>query len=244
MADNQEKIFCPTYEVWNSRYACARRYENANQVTGNPYDKGGPGCGDLACRECEIGKRLAEAGEGKKIFYHSIKNKAAVVNRPKEVGMGEEKMAVEASKGCNKCLAKKQLSEFAINRATKDGLDYYCKQCRAEERRNKKRGGKPAKRAVKKTAAPPACVGPGPVMMTTKTPVRGAGYYDAGGMVTLEIIQAKLTAEQYLGFLLGNCIKYSCRMNHKGERLRDAEKAAMYAAWLAEAMGGKKNGIR
>ena len=134
MNDKQEKIFCPVYEVWNSRYACARRYENANQVTGNPYDRGGAGSGDLACRECEKGKQMHETGEGKK-------EKQTAVIRPKEAIMGEVPMA---EKKCNKCLETKQLSEFTINRATTDGLDYYCKQCRAEERRNKKRGGKPA----------------------------------------------------------------------------------------------------
>lgn len=59
-------------------------------------------------------------------------------------------------------------------------------------------------------------------------------YYDEGGIETLDIIKAKLTPEQYKGFLLGNAIKYSCRMNFKGTAQRDAEKAANYMAWLAE----------
>lgn len=59
-------------------------------------------------------------------------------------------------------------------------------------------------------------------------------YYDAGGIETLDIIKAKLTPEQYEGYLLGNQIKYSCRMNFKtpGEKLRDAEKASTYANQL------------
>lgn len=62
-------------------------------------------------------------------------------------------------------------------------------------------------------------------------------YYDAGGIETIEIIKAKLTLEQYRGFLLGNSIKYLSRMMHKhtdDERTRDAEKAAFYTKWLNE----------
>jgi len=61
-------------------------------------------------------------------------------------------------------------------------------------------------------------------------------YYDAGGIETIEIIEAKLTPEQYKGFLLGNALKYQCRMMHKhdeDERKRDAEKAANYSKWLS-----------
>lgn len=59
-------------------------------------------------------------------------------------------------------------------------------------------------------------------------------YYDAGGIETIAIIRAKLTPEQFAGFCLGNMIKYACRLNHKGQAGRDAEKAARYAGWLAE----------
>ena len=59
-------------------------------------------------------------------------------------------------------------------------------------------------------------------------------YYDAGGIETLRIIQAKLTPEQYEGYLLGNIIKYACRFNHKGQADRDATKISKYAGELAE----------
>ncbi len=63
-----------------------------------------------------------------------------------------------------------------------------------------------------------------------------SSYYDAGGIETLDVIRAKLTPEQYQGYLLGNAIKYQLRMMHKtpGAPKRDAEKAANYSAWLAE----------
>lgn len=58
-------------------------------------------------------------------------------------------------------------------------------------------------------------------------------YYDAGGISTLEIIKAKLSPEQYKGFILGNIIKYSCRANFKGQFVEDIEKAFVYAGYLA-----------
>ena len=64
---------------------------------------------------------------------------------------------------------------------------------------------------------------------------RGSSYYDAGDINTLEVIKAKLTDEQYRGFLLGNVLKYSCRMMHKNDSpTSDAAKAATYARWLDE----------
>ena len=65
-----------------------------------------------------------------------------------------------------------------------------------------------------------------------------SNYYDAGGIETLDVIKAKLTPEQYHGYLLGNAIKYQCRMMHKtpDNPQRDAEKAANYSCWLRDAL--------
>lgn len=48
-----------------------------------------------------------------------------------------------------------------------------------------------------------------------------ANYYDAGGIETMAIIRAKLTAEQFEGFLIGNILKYISRINYKSASLRD-----------------------
>lgn len=61
-----------------------------------------------------------------------------------------------------------------------------------------------------------------------------ATYYDAGGIETIEIVRAKLTREQFIGFLLGTGIVYQCRLNFKGQAADDARKAAVYARWLDE----------
>ena len=57
-------------------------------------------------------------------------------------------------------------------------------------------------------------------------------YYDTGNIETIDIIKAKLTPDQYTGYLLGNIIKYSCRLNWKGAPERDAEKIAIYIKML------------
>ena len=64
-----------------------------------------------------------------------------------------------------------------------------------------------------------------------------ARYYDAGGIETLDVIEAKLTVEQYKGFCLGNAMKYICRAEHKGNFKRDMEKAIFY---LKQAQEGDK----
>ncbi|MCB2218010.1 MAG: DUF3310 domain-containing protein [Desulfobulbaceae bacterium] len=61
-----------------------------------------------------------------------------------------------------------------------------------------------------------------------------ATYYDAGGIETYDIVKAKLTQEQYIGFLLGTSLVYQCRLNWKGQAADDARKSANYAVWLAE----------
>lgn len=61
-----------------------------------------------------------------------------------------------------------------------------------------------------------------------------SSYYDVGGIETIDIMKAKLTPEQYVGYLLGNIIKYSSRANHKGSFHRDMEKVAVYSKELSD----------
>jgi hypothetical protein len=67
-------------------------------------------------------------------------------------------------------------------------------------------------------------------------------YYDAGGIEVLEVIKAKLTKDQFTGYLLGNLIKYTLRLNYKGDACRDAEKTAHYSKWLSEHLKGEQDG--
>ena len=60
-------------------------------------------------------------------------------------------------------------------------------------------------------------------------------YYDAGGIETIEIIKAKLTPEQFIGFCLGNALKYMCRANWKHDTTdRDYEKIRMYMGMMED----------
>ena len=68
-------------------------------------------------------------------------------------------------------------------------------------------------------------------------------YYDSGGIETIAIIKAKLTPEQFQGYLLGNIIKYSCRLNFKENGSRDSEKISMYSKWLKNHFDDRPHGM-
>ena len=60
--------------------------------------------------------------------------------------------------------------------------------------------------------------------------VNSPTHYTKGGIETIDYIQAKLSPEEYRGYLRGNLLKYASRMGAKGED--DAGKAAWYAKRL------------
>ena len=49
-----------------------------------------------------------------------------------------------------------------------------------------------------------------------------------------------MTTDEFFGYLRGNVIKYSLRMGHKDSKEIDANKAAQYSKWMAQALAGKK----
>jgi hypothetical protein len=55
-------------------------------------------------------------------------------------------------------------------------------------------------------------------------------HYTFGGIETIDFIAAKLSPEEYRGYLKGNLLKYASRIGKKGED--DAGKAAWYAKHL------------
>lgn len=52
-------------------------------------------------------------------------------------------------------------------------------------------------------------------------------HYTAGGIETIDYMQAKMTKEQFEGYLLGNILKYTSRYPHKNG-LEDLKKAQWY----------------
>ena len=67
-------------------------------------------------------------------------------------------------------------------------------------------------------------------------PVNHPAHYKVGGIETIQYIKAKLTPEEYRGYLKGNLLKYSSRIGHKGAAQIDAGKAGWYANALVQAI--------
>jgi len=64
--------------------------------------------------------------------------------------------------------------------------------------------------------------------------VHTPNHYTAGGMEVIDILRAKLTPEEFRGFLKGNIVKYTLRAELKGGA-QDYQKASVYAGWLVKA---------
>lgn len=57
--------------------------------------------------------------------------------------------------------------------------------------------------------------------------VNQPAHYKVGGIETIDYLKAKMTDEQYKGFLLGNVLKYVSRHGHKNGK-EDLQKAMWY----------------
>ena len=64
-------------------------------------------------------------------------------------------------------------------------------------------------------------------------------HYELGntGVEAIDVIEAILTKEEYIGYLRGNILKYQLRANKKNGT-EDLQKADMYSGWLIEALEG------
>jgi len=65
-----------------------------------------------------------------------------------------------------------------------------------------------------------------------------ATYYDVGGIETLDIIEAKTRDPE--SYILGNILKYACRLQHKGKEQEDARKIRVYAERLEELLSSNE----
>lgn len=52
-------------------------------------------------------------------------------------------------------------------------------------------------------------------------------HYTTGGIETIDYLKAKMTSEQFRGFLIGNVLKYVSRYPHKNG-VEDLKKAEWY----------------
>jgi len=53
-------------------------------------------------------------------------------------------------------------------------------------------------------------------------------HYTAGGIEAIDVIRAKLTPEEYRGYLKGSSLKYLLRANFKGQHDKDVHKAVWF----------------
>jgi len=67
-------------------------------------------------------------------------------------------------------------------------------------------------------------------------PVNRPDHYTVGGHEAIAIIRAKLTPEEYRGYLKGNMMKYLMRANYKGEHDNDCAKTNWYGEELMDAL--------
>ena len=72
---------------------------------------------------------------------------------------------------------------------------------------------------------------------------RGSEHYRVGGVEVLDVLQAKMTKEQYEGFLLGNIIKYALRYNFAEKKFSDMEKCFHYCELLVSLRRREENTI-
>ena len=62
-------------------------------------------------------------------------------------------------------------------------------------------------------------------------------HYMVGGIETIDILKAKMSEEEYHGFLKGNVIKYITRAGIKSSTLNDLLKAQFYLNLLIKEKG-------
>ncbi len=72
--------------------------------------------------------------------------------------------------------------------------------------------------------------------LSTIDPVNHPSHYTTGKYEVIDILEDKLSAEEFKGFLKGNILKYVLRAEHKGGMV-DYKKAAFYLNKLV----GNKN---
>ena len=64
-------------------------------------------------------------------------------------------------------------------------------------------------------------------------------YNAAGDFQPIEVMQASMPQQQFIGFLRGNVIKYTMRAGRKDDMRREIDKVIQYATWWRQAVDGK-----
>ena len=70
--------------------------------------------------------------------------------------------------------------------------------------------------------------------MELKDMVNSPPHYTEGGIEAIDVLRAKLTPEEFRGYVKGNALKYLMRSNFKGKHHEDLGKAFWYLSCLVE----------
>ena len=70
-------------------------------------------------------------------------------------------------------------------------------------------------------------------------PVNSPAHYTVGGIETIDYIKAKLSPEEFIGYLKGNVIKYTSRAGKKQDTIQDLEKAQWYMSRQIKELKGE-----
>jgi len=74
----------------------------------------------------------------------------------------------------------------------------------------------------------------------TSDMVNSPSHYTKGGIETSDYIKAKLTTEEYCGYIKGTLIAYASRLGDKDDPIQEAGKIEWYARDIQEYLKSKK----
>ena len=75
--------------------------------------------------------------------------------------------------------------------------------------------------------------------LSSHDPVNSPSHYTSGGIETIDYMQAKLTPDEFIGYLKGNVIKYTSRAGKKIDMKEDYAKAQWYMNRLLKTLEDK-----
>jgi hypothetical protein len=81
---------------------------------------------------------------------------------------------------------------------------------------------------------PPPPPPPMPAPTPEKDMVNSPEHYKVGGIEVIDFIKAKLTPEEFRGYLKGNVLKYTSRAGYKDDAAQDIGKLVWYASKLQD----------
>ena len=76
--------------------------------------------------------------------------------------------------------------------------------------------------------------------MSKEDMVNHPPHYNQGGMEVIDVIEAGIGDQGFIGNLLGNILKYLLRFRHKGKPIEDLKKARWYLDKLIAVFSGEK----